>query len=279
MAEEKMPTSRLPDANALHAAEDHASTHLDHMFCLRSPATQAAWLLLRLAAPSLAPSRGGFQQLVSVPHRLFRDAVRWRPEAGHRATTEGTEPRRNDQGDGDDVRLDAETRLRKIEEELRFRVGLEALVTSMSTRLLGVHLDELPAVVEDGLGQLGRYFGVDRAYTLKVDENFVFDLNVEWWADDVPHRTTAVFDLPVKRSASGSGRCARAAWSTSPTSMTPATRHRSGRSVAARRRAVDPVPVDAGAGERPSASSVSRRRTTRRWSEESITLMRTVGHS
>jgi signal transduction histidine kinase len=196
-----------------------------------------------------------------------------------RATTEGTtEPRRNDQGDVDDARLDAETRLRKIEEELRFRVGLEALVTSMSTRLLGVHLDELPGVVEDGLGQLSRYFGVDRAYALKVDQNFVFDLNVEWWADDVPHRTTAVFDRPreaqrfwLRTLRSGSvvhipdvddaGDAAPGA--------VEALQHDGVRSILflsmlARGTTVGFLGLEA-------------RRTTRRWSEESIALMRTVG--
>ena len=96
-----------------------------------------------------------------------------------------------------DARLETEARLRETEEELRFRVGLEALVTAMSTRLLGVHLDELPAAVQSGLGDLCNYFGVDRSYALKVDEDFVFDLNVEWWAPDVPQQTTAVVDLPI----------------------------------------------------------------------------------
>jgi signal transduction histidine kinase len=71
-------------------------------------------------------------------------------------------------------------------------------VTSMSTRLLGVHLEELPAVVQQGLGELCDYFGVDRAYALKVDQDFVFDLNVEWWAPDVPQRTTPVLELPIE---------------------------------------------------------------------------------
>ena len=41
------------------------------------------------------------------------------------------------------------------------------------------------------------YFGVDRAYALKVDRHFVFDLNVEWWRPDIPPQTTPVLELPI----------------------------------------------------------------------------------
>jgi signal transduction histidine kinase len=117
---------------------------------------------------------------------------------GARATIQGAEPPEN-QGNGvDAARLETESRLEQTEAELRFRVGLEALVTAMSTRLLGVHLDELPAVVEAGLGELCQYFDVDRAYALKIDENFVFDLNVEWWGAGIPQQATPVTELPTE---------------------------------------------------------------------------------
>ena len=121
-------------------------------------------------------------------------------DMGGSSTIEETEPGRGDDGggDGDAARTKTAARLRKIEETLRFRVGLEALVTGLSTRLLGVHLDELPAVVEEGLGKLCGYFGVDRAYALKVDKGIIFDLNVEWWAEGIPRVTTPVADLPIE---------------------------------------------------------------------------------
>jgi signal transduction histidine kinase len=120
-----------------------------------------------------------------------------RVRQGSARTVEEEVPPRNRGDDGDTARLETESRLRRTEAELEFRVGLEALVTSMSTRLFGVHLDELARVVEEDLGELCDYFGVDRAYALKVDQHFVFDLNVEWWRPDIPQQTTPVLELPI----------------------------------------------------------------------------------
>jgi PAS domain S-box-containing protein len=92
----------------------------------------------------------------------------------------------------------AEDHLRAAEAELRFRVGVEDLVTGMSTRFLGAHEDELPSIVEASLGYLCAYFGLDRAYVLKTDEAGPgIELFVEWWADGVPHLNTPIPELPV----------------------------------------------------------------------------------
>ncbi|MEY2454161.1 MAG: hypothetical protein QOD92_3735 [Acidimicrobiaceae bacterium] len=95
-------------------------------------------------------------------------------------------------------RRDAEEQLRSAEAELRFRVGVEDLVTSMSTVFLGAHEDELPAVVQDALEQLCGYFGLDRAYVLKSAESAAgIELFVEWWAEGVPQLNTPIPSLPV----------------------------------------------------------------------------------
>ena len=148
----------------------------------------------------------------------------------------------------------------------------------MSTRLLGVHLDELPAVVEPGLGELCDYFGVDRAYALKVDQNFVFDLNVEWWAPDVPQQTTPVLELPIEAQrfwfrVLRSGRSC-----TSPTSTMPMISGRC-RSQALQHDGVQSIlflPLLA-RGTTVGFLGLEARRTKCSWSEESIALMRTVG--
>ncbi|MEY2449471.1 MAG: hypothetical protein QOH79_2947 [Acidimicrobiaceae bacterium] len=95
-------------------------------------------------------------------------------------------------------RRDTEEQLRLAESELRFRVGVEDLVTRMSTQFLGAHEDELPSVVEAALGELCAYFGLDRAYVLKTDETGPgIELFVEWWADGVSRLNTPIPLLPV----------------------------------------------------------------------------------
>jgi transcriptional regulator with GAF, ATPase, and Fis domain len=95
-------------------------------------------------------------------------------------------------------RRDAEEQLRVAESELRFRVGIEDLVTGMSTRFLGAHEDELPSVVEGSLRELCVYFGLDRAYLLKTDEAATgIELFVEWWAEGVLRLSTPIPELPV----------------------------------------------------------------------------------
>jgi PAS domain S-box-containing protein len=97
-----------------------------------------------------------------------------------------------------DERRDTEEQLRRTEAELRFRVGVEDLVTGMSTRFLGAHEDELPSVVEEALGDLCAYFGLDRAYVLKTDETGPgIELFVEWWAEGVPRLNTPIPELPI----------------------------------------------------------------------------------
>jgi PAS domain S-box-containing protein len=92
----------------------------------------------------------------------------------------------------------AEEHLREAEAQLRFRVGLEDLLTSMSTRFLGAAEDELQPIVELSLGELGVYFGLDRAYLVKTgDRRDAIDLFVEWWVPGVPHTTIPISDLPI----------------------------------------------------------------------------------
>jgi signal transduction histidine kinase len=210
--------------------------------------------------------------------RVQRDVIRWQPEAGGARTIEHSEPPQGDGHDVADARRDAEARLRETEAELRFRIGLEALVTSMSTRLLGVHLDELPAVLQSGLGDLCNYFGVDRAYALKVDQNFVFDLNVEWWAPDVPQQTTPVLELPREAQrfwmrALRSGQVVHLADVAASGDEAPgaveALEHDGVQSILF-------LPLLA-RGITVGFLGLEARRSRCSWSDESIALMRTVG--
>ena len=174
----------------------------------------------------------------------------------------------------------AEESLREAEAQLRFRVGLEDLLTSMSTRFLGAAEDELQAVVELSLGELGAYFGLDRAYLVKTgDGRDAIDLFVEWWAPGVAHTTVPISDLPID---------AQRFW---------VRAIRAGHAVHVPDVAGDPPPngetamaslVDQGVQSilfvplRTRETSVGfmgfeARRSRCSWTDESIALMRTVG--
>jgi signal transduction histidine kinase len=77
------------------------------------------------------------------------------------------------------------------------RADLDATVMGLSTRLLGVGIDELGSTVREALADLCRVFQLDRTYVLKmVPGTPTAELFEEWWADDVPGASTAIPELP-----------------------------------------------------------------------------------
>jgi PAS domain S-box-containing protein len=177
-------------------------------------------------------------------------------------------------------RRDAEDQLRVAESELRFRVELEDLVTAMSTRFLGAHEDELPAVVESALGELCAYLGLDRAYVLKTDESGPgIELFVEWWAAGVPQKNTPIPELPLdaQRFWVRSLRSGQPVYVPDVEVGTP-----TGGETAMEALAHDGVRsilfVPLQARDAPVGfMGFEARTSTCAWSEESISLMRTVG--
>ena len=177
-------------------------------------------------------------------------------------------------------RREAEEQLRVAEAELRFRVGVEDLVTSMSTRFLGTAEEDLTAVVEASLGELCRYFGLDRAYVLKTDGQLPnIDLFVEWWADGVSRQNTPIPELPIdaQRFWVRSLRAGRSVHVPDVTRDIPeggdtalAVLHQDGV------QSILFVPLHAGPTQVGFMGFEGRRQACT-WSDESIALMRTVG--
>lgn len=177
-------------------------------------------------------------------------------------------------------RREAEDQLRVAEAELRFRVGVEDLVTTMSTRFLGTSEEELPSVVEASLGELCRYFTLDRAYVLKTNEQFPgIDLFVEWWAEGVSRDTTPIAELPIdaQRFWVRSLRAGRPVHVPDVTRDVPeggdtalSVLHRDGV------QSILFVPLHA-RGAQVGFMGFEGRRRSCTWSDESIALMRTVG--
>jgi PAS domain S-box-containing protein len=177
-------------------------------------------------------------------------------------------------------RRDTEEQLRLTEAELRFQVGVEDLVTGMSTRFLGAHEDELPSVVEAALGELCAYFGLDRAYVLKTDESGPgIELFVEWWADGVPRRNTPIPELPVdaQRFWVRSLRAGQAVHLPDVTRDVPPGGE--GAAAALRADGVQSIlflPLRARDAQVGFMGFEGRRQQCT-WSDESVALMRTVG--
>lgn len=174
----------------------------------------------------------------------------------------------------------AEEHLRVVEAQLRFRLGLEDLVTGMSTLFLGAREDELQPVVESSLGQLCNYFGLDRAYVVKTgDGRDSIELFVEWWADDIPKRTIAISDLSIEAQRFW----VRAIRSGQPVHVADVTEDvPNGGSEAMRALADQGVKSILFVPLRTRETNVGfmgfeARRSYCSWTDESIGLMRTVG--
>lgn len=177
-------------------------------------------------------------------------------------------------------RREAEDQLRSAEAELRFRIGLEDLVTAMSTRFLGAQEQELAGVVDEALGSVCGYFGLDRAYVLKSSEAASgIELFVEWWADGVPQVSTPIPELPVDAQRFW----VRALRSGQPVHLPDVANYvppGGERAVAALRRdgvqSILFVPLRS-RDTQVGFMGFEGRRHPCTWSDESIALMRTVG--
>ena len=177
-------------------------------------------------------------------------------------------------------RRTAEQQLRDVEAQLRFRVGLEDLVTAMSTLFLGASDDELQSVVEQSLGELCDYFGLDRAYVVKTgDGQNAIELFVEWWAPGVDRRTKPISDLAIDAQRFW----VRALRSGQPVHVPDVTGDVPAGSEAAIAALVDQgvrsilfVPLRA-RDTNVGFMGFEARRSHCSWTEESIALMRTVG--
>ncbi len=177
-------------------------------------------------------------------------------------------------------RREAEDQLRLAEAELRFHIGVEDLVTSMSTRFLGTSEEELPSVVEASLGDLCAYFGLDRAYVLKTNEQSPgIDLFVEWWAEGVERAATPISDLPIDAQRFWV-RSLRGGRSVHVPDVTRDTPEGGETAMGALQRdgvkSILFVPLHA-RGAQVGFMGFEGRRRPCRWSDESIALMRTVG--
>ena len=178
-------------------------------------------------------------------------------------------------------RRDAQGHLRAVEAELRFRVGLEDVVTGMSTRFLGAHEQELEGEVTFALQQLCDYFGLDRAYVVKTaTQPQEIELFVEWWGEDVPRTNTPIPQLPidaqrfwVRTMRGGQPVHVPDVHTDLPDGSEAAMAALAGDGV----KSILFVPLRAREESTVGFMGFEARRNHCSWSDESIALMRTVG--
>ncbi|MEA1870551.1 MAG: PAS domain S-box protein [Euryarchaeota archaeon] len=75
------------------------------------------------------------------------------------------------------------TEQKKAEEALKDRVEFEEIVTAISTSFINLAPDEIGAGIEDALGSIGEFVGVDRSYVFQLfDGGTAMDNTHEWCA-------------------------------------------------------------------------------------------------
>jgi PAS domain S-box-containing protein len=77
----------------------------------------------------------------------------------------------------------------RIEEELRFRVDFEKLITSISTHFINLAADEIDNGINQALQAIGKFVDVDRSYVfLLTEDSQMINNTYEWCAAKIPSR-------------------------------------------------------------------------------------------
>jgi len=78
------------------------------------------------------------------------------------------------------------TERKRMEKTLNDRVCLEKIVASISTSFINLAPDEIDIGIEDALGSIGEFFGVDRSYLFRLfDDGTKTDNTHEWCAEGI----------------------------------------------------------------------------------------------
>ncbi|MGB3756148.1 MAG: histidine kinase dimerization/phosphoacceptor domain -containing protein [Rivularia sp. (in: cyanobacteria)] len=87
----------------------------------------------------------------------------------------------------------------RIEEELRFRVDFEKLITNISADFINIAADEIDNGINQALQTIGKFAGVDRSYVFLSTDNYeTIDNTHEWCASEIPSRINELKDIYVE---------------------------------------------------------------------------------
>ena len=78
------------------------------------------------------------------------------------------------------------TERKRAEDALKDRVEFEKIITAISTSFINLTPDEIDAGIEDALGSIGEFAGVDRSYVFRLfDDGTKMDNTHEWCAEGI----------------------------------------------------------------------------------------------
>ncbi|MDX1583704.1 MAG: PAS domain S-box protein, partial [Thermoanaerobaculia bacterium] len=87
---------------------------------------------------------------------------------------------------------------RDSEETLRYFLGFEELVTSISTQLIDLSAADTDSLIEDALGKIGEFAGVDRSYVFRLSHERETMTNThEWCAPGIEPQIENLQELPL----------------------------------------------------------------------------------
>ncbi len=87
----------------------------------------------------------------------------------------------------------------RIEEELRFRVAFEKLITTISTDFINLAASEIDNGINQALQTIGKFVDVDRSYVFLLTEDCETINNThEWCASEIPSRINELKDIYVE---------------------------------------------------------------------------------
>jgi len=88
--------------------------------------------------------------------------------------------------------------VRQTTERLKRKLKFEKLTSHLATKFMSTSIHEVHAAIQDTLGRLGEFFGVDRVYIFEFAENSRFMNNTyEWCADNVSPQIENLQGLPA----------------------------------------------------------------------------------
>jgi PAS domain S-box-containing protein len=92
------------------------------------------------------------------------------------------------------------TKESKIERNLEFRVQFEQLLISLSNKLINISIDEINAVIGEGLEKIGKLVDVDRVYIFKYSSDKMFASNThEWCAKEIEPFIHNLQNIPIHK--------------------------------------------------------------------------------
>ncbi|WP_330968686.1 putative bifunctional diguanylate cyclase/phosphodiesterase [Lysobacter sp. A3-1-A15] len=148
-------------------------------------------VLQELAPPVLARLRAALQ---SLPARELRFEL-----AGEGADGLSLRLLKSD-GAGGDYRLEwrGAGEQDHYRQRLEQRLAFERLIAALSTELIHSPDEQLDALIEQALGQIGQLFDVDRAYVFRFNGARTAQSNThEWVASDVSREAAHLQDVPI----------------------------------------------------------------------------------